>query len=236
MQEKEEEKVTVEELKELLTDNEKFSRYRDDLKFLVDKAHAEYMTYESYTFPNQHGLIKTYLWIASVLFTAEMTLFFKLTENNYALVETFYQNQNPVPPTPFFYFYFASLCCAIGTFLFAIDTLRGREEKIIPFKNYEQDQLKAFEENYENGKTKLYDELIRGLEEALIQRTQICTSTGLKLRKMSKLLACGVINCIISILILLFPAMDFTYSNLMLSAILLAIPIYIILYYLINQE
>ena len=230
----EEKTITPEDLKNILTGNEEFTRYREDLKFLADKAHAEYMLFESYTLPNQNGLIKTYLWIASVLFTVEMTLLLKLTENNYALLKTFYQNQNLYPPTLFYYFYFASLCCAVGTFLFAIDTLRGRDLKENPFRDFKSDLVTAFEDTYENNQVELYVQSIERLDDALSQRMEMCSIKGRKLRKMSKLLVYGFINCLISIIILSFPAINFTYTNLLLSAVLLPIPICLILYYLID--
>ncbi|KAF1076288.1 hypothetical protein MKHDV_01309 [Halodesulfovibrio sp. MK-HDV] len=191
-------------------------QYRDDLKFLVELGNSEYLLYETDMLDHQHNLIKTYLWVASIIFTAQTSFYLSIIKDDFKLLTTFTPMKIDSISTPYYLLLILSLYCAVCVFLFAVDTLRGRNTLEVPYKNFETEMVNAYDDAFENDSFELYQKLLTQLETSINQRSTLANCNGLKLRKMSQLLLTSAVTGLFSIAFLLLPIIKISLSSLII--------------------
>lgn len=156
-------------------------RYVKDLETVLDLAKNEFRT-ESLDVPNhQTGLLKTYLWLSTVLLAGEI-----------GITNTLLEGKTVIPwivagaASPAFYVYaFIAISFAFAVFCLGIDGLRARVD-VPAVKSFTQ--LADFADTDGNNKCILQKQLIKFFNQSLTDQIAENNRIGLLLRKMSRLL------------------------------------------------
>ncbi|MDY0258478.1 MAG: hypothetical protein RBR41_02280 [Desulfovibrio sp.] len=132
----------------------------------------------------QHSTIKSYLWIATVVFAAELAFFADIasTKQLIAFIDLTVDVQSKV----FKFFSCLSLILSLVVFLLGVDTMRGRGKGVGPtvFPWTKIGDL-AFDDCDEFYTDSCRITLIRDIQEAITQHVAESNSIGVKLRCMS---------------------------------------------------
>lgn len=163
-------------------------KYREALLFLSKTAYDEYR-YVCLDIPKyQATLLRTYLWLSSIVLTVETGFAFKLLSN-----EIKWQEIPLVPGECFYIFYGVALLLSLIAFALGVDTLRGRGISRFALGNFNNLAQEAYEMAFVPGSTTLYPTMISALDEAINCQVATIDQKGKKLRWTSRLILLSVL-------------------------------------------
>lgn len=156
------------------------ANYKECLTTLLKAAQDEYkvITYDRRTM--QHGILRNYLWLSTVMFSVECTGIYRVVSNPSTpwLMH---------PGTLFWILAGLSLISSLACFCFGVDTMRGRGVVFFPYQvPFESLMSMAHQEASRDLPVgRLYMSMIRDLEKSINQHRAIATTVGRKLRCIS---------------------------------------------------
>ncbi|MGE4293929.1 MAG: hypothetical protein AB7E32_17190 [Desulfovibrio sp.] len=157
-------------------------KYQAALAVLTKTAYDEYK-HVSMDLPSyQAGLLRTYLWLSSLVATLEVGFFYKAVSGGIQ-----WGGAVCVPAGWFFVFAAAALMGAFSAFVLGVDSLRGRGKACFPLGDFTSLATMAHEMASEPGSTKLYPSMITALDAEINRQTAVVNRKGIKLRSMSLL-------------------------------------------------
>lgn len=173
--------------------------YKDFLAALLKAAQDEYklVTYDRRTM--QHGILRNYLWLSTVMFSVECTGIYQVASNTGAPWPMY-------PSTLFWILAGLSLISSLACFCFGVDTMRGRGVVLFPYQvPFESLMSMAHQEASRDLPVgRLYMSMIRDLEKGINQHRAIATTVGKKLRYISWgllfSLACAVLAVLAAVI------------------------------------
>lgn len=167
--------------------------YDRDLDVLLDIAKTEYQILSTHDEALQSGLVKTYLWISTVILAALLAVGHTMMQER-AFLFLFSGHCGPM----FYALWGASLIFAGIVFVYGIDALRGRKalSSIGNFKNMYEIGEQAFQKGNEQG---FRSAALRFLDRAVTERNHIINRKGRHLRIMSWLLLSSSLSAVLSV-------------------------------------
>ena len=169
------------------------TNFNNDLNLLLDVARAEYKILLVDDRAHQAGLLKTYLWLSTVLIAAIVALGDAAIGSGQILFFTGKCSWG------FFLCWGASLVLALVVFGLGVDSLRGRKNVLV-FGDYKQ-LFEAAEGAARAGdKHSFRIDLLRFLDKTTAIQTRETSRTGLKLRSMSYLLLGAALGGILAVM------------------------------------
>ena len=168
------------------------SNFDNDLNLLLDIARTEYKTLFVDDRAHQFGLLKTYLWLSTVLIAAIAALGDAAIGKEQILFVTGKCSWG------FFICWGVSLTLSLAVFGLGVDSLRGRKNFLV-FGNFKQLFEIAEDAGRAKDKHSFRIDLLRFLEKSTSTQTAETSRTGLRLRKMSYLLLGSALGGILAI-------------------------------------
>ncbi len=182
-------------------------QYLEKLEVLLKAAQDEYkqITYDRRAV--QHGILKNYMWLSTVLFGTQTAILFTVKAGDAAFLA--------LVPTFWFLFLIAlAIVISCATFIFAVDTLRGRGEVRFPylatFDYYRQYVHREFTGagRPDNGQPiafhELYGLMINDLQYAIEGNRKTAGEIGIKLRRMAWLMIGSIAATIAAVFVAAF--------------------------------
>lgn len=160
------------------------SIYKASLESILRSALDEYnkITYDLKNF--QHSTIKTYLWIATVVFAAELAFYADISGPKTLI--NFIGLHIDISSKFFKLLSSLSLVLSMAVFILGVDTMRGRKLTMRPTAcNWLLLSEIAYKDCDENYKDEHRISLIRDLDDAIINHLKESSIRGIKLRLMS---------------------------------------------------
>lgn len=184
-----------------MTDEE----YLKKLEVILKAAQDEYkqITYDRRQI--QHGLLKNYIWLSTILFSTQTAILLYALDTRTTFVLE--------PGIVFLFFIILAIVLSAGTFAFGVDTIRGRGEVKFPYiTTFWQMWEYAYRERYDlgrpdNGKAILPHELhtfmIDELQKAIFENRKTAGDVGKKLRRLSWLLLASIGSTVLALIVAL---------------------------------
>jgi hypothetical protein len=173
------------------------AKYREGLSFLAKMAYDEYR-HVCLDIPKyQATLLRTYLWLSSLIATLEAGFYFKAVSG-----EIFWAGRVCVTSCCFYFFAGISLTASLAAFALGVDTLRGRGMSTLPLGDFNVLAEKAYEMASDPSSSKLYPTIIKALNAEISRQTASKSKKGKKLRAMSALALVSVFFSILAIIAL----------------------------------
>lgn len=155
--------------------------YEKNLVILADHAQKEYKLVAQELPAYQRSVLKTYLWLSSLLVAAEVTTFKSLIGK--AMNVTWLQKD---PSIFFYHISAASILLGLAVFCFGIDTMRGRKNRVMPYISFMTLADTAHKEaSGVNESATTLTTVIQSLNDSIINQKNEIHKVGIKLRTMS---------------------------------------------------
>ena len=169
------------------------TKYREGLTFIAKMAYDEYRQVCLDIPKYQASLLRTYLWLSSLIATLEAGFYFKAVSGEISWA-------GMISTTGDWFFFFAgiSLTSSLAAFALGVDTLRGRGMSTLPLGDFNILATKAYEMAYDPSSSKLYPTLIKALDAEISRQTTVTSRKGRKLRAMSRLVLISVFFSILT--------------------------------------
>ena len=185
-----------------MTDEE----YLKKLEIILKAAQDEYkqITYDRRQI--QHGILKNYIWLSTILFSTQTAiLFYALDARTLLVLE---------PGQVFLIFIKIAILLSAGTFIFGVDTIRGRGEVKFPYiTRFWQMREYAYRERYNLGRPDnggeifphdLYNFMIGDLQYGIDENRKTAGAVGKKLRWLSWLLLGSIASTAFALIVALW--------------------------------
>lgn len=158
------------------------TKYREGLTFIAKMAYDEYRQVCLDIPKYQATLLRTYLWLSSLIATLEAGFYFKAVSGEISWAGV-------VCTTGDWFYFFAgiSLTASLAAFALGVDTLRGRGMSTLPLGDFNVLADKAFEMASDPSSSKLYPTIIQALNTEISRLAVSTSKKGKKLRAMSLL-------------------------------------------------
>jgi hypothetical protein len=165
-------------------------KYREAMIFLTKTAYDEYKQVCVELPRFQMSLLKTYLWLSSLVLTVEAGVCYKAMTGDIKWGETVC-----TAGTWFFAFAAAALVVSMTAFVLGVDTLRGRRRfnRNLPLGDFTDLATEAYDMASKPRSTTLYSSMIAALNREINRQAAITSRLGLKLRRMSQLILISVV-------------------------------------------
>lgn len=174
------------------------ARYRENMNMLIDKAYCEYQAV-SHGIPGQQGrILKTYLWLGSVLGAFELGLYSKIMTEGLSI--PFLTGQLT---GHFYMFSVIAVLLSLGAFVLAVDALRGRGTQGLPFGDFTALAAMAFDDSKSYILHTLQPSILHAINEEIKIQAIYCDKRGKKLRQLSFLQLGSLCATICSIICLI---------------------------------
>jgi len=155
--------------------------YEKNLVILADHAQKEYKLVTQEVPAYQRSVLKTYLWLSSLLVAAEVATFKALIGKTINV--TWLQKD---PSIFFYHISVASIFLGFAVFCFGIDTMRGRKPRVMPYGSFMDLADKAYKEaSGEKSRATTLTTVIKSLNDSIITQKDEIHKVGIKLRFMS---------------------------------------------------
>lgn len=183
-----------------MTDEE----YLKKLEIILKAAQDEYkqITYDRRQI--QHGLLKNYIWLSTILFSAQTAILLYALDTRTTLVVL-------EPGKAFLFFIILAILLSVGTFALGVDTIRGRKEVKFPYiTTFWQMRDYAYRERYDLGRPDnggeifphdLYNLMIGDLQYGIDNNRQTAGDVGKKLRCLSWLLLGSIASTVLALIV-----------------------------------
>lgn len=176
------------------------TNYRNALDS-IQKAAMDEFNGITYTLKNfQYSTIKTYLWISTVVFAAELAFYADIASSSGSNLTAFIHLNVDIQTNIFKAFSVVSLLLSLGVFVLGVDTMRGRGATYRPCSSWEKLADMAFQDCDENYKSSHHIELIHGINVAIAHHLEASSKIGVKLRIMSWGILASVTFAILTLL------------------------------------
>lgn len=174
------------------------TKYREGLLFLAKMAYDEYRQVCLDIPKYQATLLRTYLWLSSLVVTLEAGFYIKAGSG-----EISWAGKTCTIGDWFYFFAGISLVASLAAFALGVDTLRGRGIPTLPLGDFNVLANKAFEMASDASSSKLYPTIIRALNVEISREAASISRKGKKLRAMSRLILISVFFSILSAIALM---------------------------------
>lgn len=168
-------------------------KYQDSLKFIADKAFAEYHFLSMDHVKHQSSLLKTYLWLSSLTCAFQTSLYYKVLASEIS-TKVFSGH----PDFWFHLFGLISIALSLGAFVLGSDTLRGRGESHFPISNFEELSDIAYNMASKPRSQILYPSMIKNLNAEINRQIKSTNLRGKKLRIMSRLIISSILFSVLA--------------------------------------